>query len=65
MKEDILEQAFEDWLLSVVVIKLVSFKDIFTKHFIGRVGTTVESSGLGRLIQIIRTAGIKLNEELV
>ena len=47
---------------SQVKIKLMTFKELFDKHFWTRKSTTLEATELGRLIQIFRASDIKNNE---
>lgn len=50
---------------SKVKIKLVDVRELFMSHYLKSQSTTLASTELGRLIQVIKASGIKFNEEIV
>lgn len=47
---------------SKVEIKILTFKEIFDEHFMRRNAKTLEATELGRLIQILKAAGVELKK---
>jgi hypothetical protein len=46
---------------SKVVVKILSFKEMYKKYYQNNITTTLEATDLGRFMQIVRASGLKIN----